>query len=44
MKRFYESPSAEIEKFTLTDILTNPQSGQGDFDEEVTLFNSENEF
>ncbi len=43
MKKYYESPLAEIEKFTVDNVMTNPQSGQGDYDEEYPL-NSINEF
>lgn len=39
MKKYYESPLAEIEKFTVENIMTNQLSGQGDYDEEVTLYN-----
>lgn len=44
MKKYYESPFAEIEKFTVDNVMTNPQSGQGDYNEEVSLFSYEQEF
>lgn len=39
MKEFYESPSLEIEKFSLVNSIT---TSQGDWDDEVGL--NQNEF
>lgn len=35
MKKYYDSPSWEIEKFSDLNVMTT--SGQGEWDEEVTL-------